>query len=109
VQKILHKGHFKDQHLRHERAKEGYLLFEVIRPETIKSAFRKHFRACSIFDAHFHDIRKTFTTNSLTQGYSLESMKEWLGHEDIRTTQAFYGRVEFQRMAKEMRRVQKNL
>lgn len=105
VRAILRKASFRNHELRAQRAASGYLLFEVIRPETITEAFRKIFRSCGINDAHFHDIRKTFTTNSLTQGYSLEAMKEWLGHEDIRTTQGFYGLVEFERMAREMQKI----
>jgi integrase len=105
INEILNKASFQNHTARIKRATDKFLLFEVIRPETITEAFRKIFRACGITDAHFHDIRKTFTTDSLSQGYSMESMKEWLGHEDIRTTQTFYGRVEFKRMAMEMQRV----
>lgn len=102
VNAILAQGGFKDWPARQQRAANGYILFEVIREKTISAEFRKIFRYCGITDASFHNLRKTFTTESIRHGMTMESMKQWLGHESIRTTENDYAVVEFVKMAREL-------
>ena len=41
-----------------------------------------------------HSLRKSFTTNMLSNGYSLNQVMKWLGHENINTTQKYWGEEE---------------
>ena len=40
-------------------------------------------------NVHLHHTRHTFATQMLKSGARLETVKEWLGHEDIKTTEIY--------------------
>lgn len=77
---------------RQERA--GPLVFHYqgqrIRKETLIRWWRKACEKAKVEDAIFHDTRKTAGQRMLEAGASMEAVQAQLGHDDVRTTQAWY-------------------
>jgi len=40
-------------------------------------------------EVRFHDLRHTFGTRLAAHGVPIRTIQEWMGHEDIRTTQIY--------------------
>lgn len=40
-------------------------------------------------EVRFHDLRHTFGTRLAANGVPIRTIQEWMGHEDIRTTQIY--------------------
>lgn len=76
-----------------ERLQAGYIFFEIASLGTISKEMKKVFRKVGIEDARFHDTRKTFATNQLENGVSMETVSSVLGHSDIRITQKAYATI----------------
>ncbi len=55
----------------------------------IKNAFKTACRRAGIKGLWFHDLRHTFATRRLAGGVALVTVKELLGHADIKTTERY--------------------
>ncbi|MHB1681176.1 MAG: tyrosine-type recombinase/integrase [bacterium] len=53
---------------------------------TIQSAFERALKKAHIIDFHFHDLRHTFASRLVMNGVDLTTIKELLGHKDIKMT-----------------------
>lgn len=64
---------------------------EVIKPDYLSRGFNKILKENSdkIKKIRFHDLRHSAATTLLSLGFTLEDIKEWLGHSDISTTQIY--------------------
>jgi integrase len=52
--------------------------------------YRVALRAARLDDTHrFHDLRHTFGTNTAAAGVPMTTLKEWMGHRDLMTTQRY--------------------
>lgn len=66
--------------------------YVFVNPETgtryydIKRAFRTALKKAKIEDFHFHDLRHTFASHLVMKGVDLTTVKELLGHKEIRMT-----------------------
>ena len=76
-----------------ERAKAGYIFFEVGHRNTVSEAFRIARRDVGLPEQiTFHSTRHAVATDQLTQGTDLKTVSTFLGHSDIRTTE-IYGKI----------------
>ena len=64
---------------------------EVIKPDYLTRSFKKLLEKNNdvIKQIRFHDLRHSAATTLLSLGFTLEDIKEWLGHSDISTTQIY--------------------
>jgi len=56
------------------------------RYKDIKSAFKTALKKAGIKNFHFHDLRHTFASHLVMAGVDLTTVKELLGHKDIKMT-----------------------
>jgi len=75
-------------------------IFRYKHVSTVSNTFRKIVRICGI-QARFHDLRHTAATQMLESGIDIMTVKEMLGHVDLRTTEV-YAKVLAKTMRKEM-------
>jgi len=54
--------------------------------QDVKKAFTSALRKAQIEDFHFHDLRHTFASHLVMSGVDLTTVKELLGHKDIKMT-----------------------
>lgn len=52
----------------------------------VKRSFHSALRKASIKDFHFHDLRHTFAGRLVMAGVDLTTVKELLGHKDVKMT-----------------------
>jgi len=78
-------------------------IFQYRHVSTVSNYFREISRQCGI-KARFHDLRHTAGTQMLASGIDLKTVKEILGHTDIRTTE-IYAQVLAETMEKEMQKL----
>lgn len=52
----------------------------------MKKSFKTALRKAGIRDFHFHDLRHTFASHLVMAGIDLTTVKELLGHKDIKMT-----------------------
>lgn len=78
-------------------------IFQYTHVSTVSNYFRKIAKDCGI-KTRFHDLRHTAGTQMLASGIDLKTVKEILGHTDIRTTE-IYAQVLATTMAKEMQKL----
>ena len=67
----------------------GYLFYDTItgKPyQDIKNSFHAICKEAKIKDFHFHDLRHTFASHLVMAGVDLTTIKELLGHKDIKMT-----------------------
>ena len=55
----------------------------------VSKAFKRACRRAGIEDFRFHDLRHDFGSNLVQRGISIYSVKELMGHKDVRTTQRY--------------------
>jgi len=78
-------------------------IFSYKHVSTVSNYFRKIAKDCGV-KARFHDLRHTAGTQMLASGIPLKTVKEILGHTDIRTTE-LYAQVLAETMEKEMQKL----
>ena len=61
-----------------------------IRPDTLTRKFQKQLAKAGFEKMRFHDIRHSTASILFEIGWSLEDIKNWLGHADIETTSNIY-------------------
>ena len=52
----------------------------------VKRSFKTALRRSGIRDVHFHDLRHIFASHLVMAGVDLTTVKELLGHKDIKMT-----------------------
>ena len=62
---------------------------KVLSASAINRRFKKALRAASVREVRFEDLRHTFGTRLAANGVPPRDIQEWMGHEDIRTTQIY--------------------
>jgi integrase len=62
---------------------------KVLSYSAIDERFKKALRAAKVREMRFEDLRHTFGTRLAANGVSPRDLQEWMGHEDIRTTQIY--------------------
>ena len=68
----------------------GHLLTgKVLSYSAIDQRFKKALRAAKVREVRFEDLRHTFGTRLAANGVPPRDIQEWMGHEDIRTTQTY--------------------
>jgi integrase len=64
---------------------------KVLNPSAIDHRFKNALKAAHVRKVRFEDLRHTFGTRLAANGVSIRTIQEWMGHEDIRTTQIYAG------------------
>jgi integrase len=62
---------------------------KVLSASAIDRRFKKALRAAKVREVRFEDLRHTFGTRLAANGVPPRDIQEWMGHEDIRTTQIY--------------------
>jgi site-specific recombinase XerD len=57
-----------------------------IRPIDIRKSFSTALRKSGINNFHFHDLRHSFTSHLVMSGIDINTVRELMGHKDIRMT-----------------------
>ena len=61
-----------------------------MRPDTLTRSFQRVLHRHNLPMMRFHDLRHSTASILLDKGWSLEDIKNWLGHSDIETTSNIY-------------------
>jgi site-specific recombinase XerD len=64
----------------------------------IKHSFTKACNTAQLADLHFHDLRHTFASHLVMSGIDLTTVKELLGHKDIKMTLRYAHLAPFHKM-----------
>jgi len=68
----------------------GYVFMKNGQPiKSVRTAWEKALKRAGIQNCRFHDLRHTFATYSLYYGADLVSIRDILGHSDIRMTSRY--------------------
>ena len=62
----------------------------VWRPDTLTRTFQRQLKQLGLPKMRFHDLRHSTASILFDRGWSLEDVKNWLGHADIETTSNIY-------------------
>jgi integrase len=62
---------------------------KVLSCSAIDQRFKKALQAAKVREVRFEDLRHTFGTRLAANGVPIRTIQEWMGHEDIRTTQIY--------------------
>jgi integrase len=62
---------------------------KVLSYSAIGERFKKALRTAKVREVRFEDLRHTFGTRLAAKGVAPRDLQEWMGHEDIRTTQIY--------------------
>lgn len=62
----------------------------VYRPDSVTRMFKRAVQKCGFPKMRFHDLRHSTASILFDMGWSLEDVKNWLGHADIETTSNIY-------------------
>lgn len=81
--------------LKNRKAKTSEYLFcrsdgSVMRPDTLTRSFQRELARHNLPAMRFHDLRHSTASILFDRGWSLEDVKNWLGHSDIETTSNIY-------------------
>ncbi|MDZ7721696.1 MAG: tyrosine-type recombinase/integrase [candidate division KSB1 bacterium] len=81
-----------------QRAKDGYIFFEIGNRNTVSESFRVARRDLGLPEQiTFHSTRHSVATDQLTQGTDIKTVSAFLGHADVRTTE-IYGKIVDQKL-----------
>lgn len=69
--------------------RQGEYIFNI-RPDTLTRSFQRKLRQAGFPSMRFHDIRHSTASILFEIGWSIEDIKNWLGHADIETTSNIY-------------------
>ncbi|WP_278909783.1 tyrosine-type recombinase/integrase [Faecalicoccus pleomorphus] len=73
---------------------------ERIRPNYITTNFQSKLVKNGMRKIRFHDLRHSCATLLLSQDVSLKDIQEWLGHEDVTTTEKIYAHYNYKKKEK---------
>lgn len=73
---------------------------ERIRPNYITTNFQSKLVENGMRKIRFHDLRHSCATLLLSQDVSLKDIQEWLGHEDVSTTEKIYAHYDYKKKEK---------
>ena len=80
--------------LRGAAEKSDYIMHRAdgtcFRPDTLYRMFTKHLKKKGLPHMRFHDLRHSTASILFDRGWSIQDVKEWLGHADIETTSNIY-------------------
>jgi integrase len=62
---------------------------KVLSASAIDRRFKNALNAAHVREVRFEDLRHTFGTRLAANGVPIRTIQEWMGHEDIRTTQIY--------------------
>ena len=83
---------FKDELIKIGVKKKGYVFINPMTKKpytTIKTGFTRACQRAGIDNLRFHDLRHTVGTRLISKGADLQTVKEYLAHSDIKTTQRY--------------------
>jgi integrase len=90
VAAALHRHLDRSQHRDREHLVFGHpLTGKVLSYSAIDRRFKKALQAANVREVRFEDLRHTFGTRLAANGVPPRDIQEWMGHEDIRTTQIY--------------------
>lgn len=90
VAAALHRHLDRSQHRDRQDLVFGHpLTGKVLSYSAIDRRFKKALRAARVREVRFEDLRHTFGTRLAAEGVPIRDIQEWMGHEDIRTTQIY--------------------
>lgn len=79
---------------RGDKVESDYLFVnedgKVLRPDCLTRTFQRGLKRAGLPRMRFHDLRHTTASVLFDSGWSLEDVKNWLGHADIETTSNIY-------------------
>lgn len=74
--------------------KDGYIFCwedgRLFRPDYVTRGFQRVLKSHGLPHMRFHDLRHSTASILFEKGWSLEDVKNWLGHSDIETTSNIY-------------------
>lgn len=77
-----------------EPQRGGYILARAdgspMRPDSLTRTFQRVLKCHGLPTMRFHDLRHSTASILFDRGWSLEDVKNWLGHSDIETTSNIY-------------------
>ena len=62
---------------------------KLLTPDYVTVTHKKILEQSKMPHIRFHDLRHSCASLLLSKGMSLEKIKEWLGHSDIKTTEKY--------------------
>ena len=72
--------------------KEGFVFKSVLKDKrvtTVRHIWKKICKLAKIENVRVHDLRHTYASLAVQNGYSLPIISKMLGHADIKTTQRY--------------------
>lgn len=83
------------QEMYHQRRDGAVYVFErsdgtPMRPDCVTRSFQRELKRAGFPHMRFHDLRHSTASILFDRGWSLEDVKNWLGHTDIETTSNIY-------------------
>ena len=77
-----------------ETDRSGYIFHRTegtpLRPDSVTRGFQRVLKRNGIPKMRFHDLRHATASILFDKGWSVEDVKQWLGHSDIETTMNIY-------------------
>ena len=86
------------------RCKQGFLFWEIIDSHSITKAFARAKKALELDYFNVHSLRHSFATFCLRDDVPVTTVKEFLGHRDIKTTM-IYAKTDDELMAEDIKKV----
>lgn len=83
MQAVMKKGYTKNPEIC--TWDDGHL----VRPDYVTTRFRELLAKYGMPPLTFHELRHSTASLLLSQGFSLQEIKEWLGHADIKSTMIY--------------------
>jgi site-specific recombinase XerD len=74
---------------RHVLEKVAPDLFSGLKPETVSHKFNDLMKRLSMPQFKLHSLRHSFATKIIAKGADIYTVKELLGHQDIRTSMVY--------------------